>query len=315
MTGLRVLSPGMLSLIQDCGRFGVAHLGLSVGGPADLHAHCWANKLLNNPMNSPTLEIIMGNAAFEAQCDMILALTGANMNATLDEQPLENWRSFTIKKGQRLKLNYAKTGFRAYLAVKGGIDAYNHFGSASTVLRNTLGGLPDSPGRALKEGDILSPNIELTLSTTESKKVSWVPRHFIPKYTDELCLAVIESYQSDLFSTQAKQDFYSKPYKVSDKLDRMGLRLEGEPIECRASGIVSEGIAYGSIQFPANGQPIILLNDRQTLGGYPKLGCISRLSLMKLAQARPGSVIQFYRDDIDQQTKAYCEFIQYFGLC
>jgi 5-oxoprolinase (ATP-hydrolysing) subunit C len=101
---------------------------------------------------------------------------------------------------------------------------------------------------------------------------------------------------------------------VSDKLDRMGIRLSGEKIHCDSAGIISEGIALGSIQFPPNGQPIILTHDRQTLGGYPKLGCVSRMSLMRLAQARPGTKLNFYQAELDKESQAYFAFMRFFGL-
>ncbi|PNI02155.1 biotin-dependent carboxyltransferase family protein [Vibrio diazotrophicus] len=311
MSGLQVMSSGMLSLIQDLGRYGVAHHGLSTGGPADLHAHCWANQLLDNPSNTSVLEITLGNASFLALDDILMSLTGADTNPQVDGEPIDTWRSFLLRKGQTLKLGYAKTGFRSYLAVAGGFEAPKVFGSSATVVRNQLGGLGAQSGRAVQKGDILPV---CKTYTNDGKPFNWVPRLFIPKYSDEVSLSVIESYQSHSFSRQAKQTFYANPYQISDKSDRMGIRLQGNPVQMDLSGVISEGIAYGSIQFPSNGQPIILLNDRQTLGGYPKIGCVSRMSLMKLAQARPGSLIHFYRGDIERETEAYCEFMKFFSL-
>ncbi len=314
MSGLKVISPGMLSLIQDKGRFGVARHGLSAGGPADLHAYCWANKLLDNSSDAPVLEITMGNASFIALEDMQLALTGAETNPTIDGEASSTWRSFVLRKGQTLKLGYAKSGFRAYLAVAGGFKIAKVFGSSATVMRNKLGGLDEYQGNALQKGDVLPVSAQGSQLTGKNLTPNWVPRSFIPKYSSEISLSVIESYQAEQFSNQAKQAFYAKPYQITDKSDRMGIRLLGEPVQSGMSGVISEGIAFGSIQFPSNGQPIILLNDRQTLGGYPKIGCVSKMSLMKLAQARPGSLIHFYRGDIELETKAYCEFMAYFGL-
>lgn len=314
MSGLQVISPGMLSLIQDRGRFGVARDGLSAGGPADLHAYCWANKLLENASTAPVLEITMGNASFLALDDVLMSLTGAETHPSIDGQPVANWRSFLLRKGETLKLGYAKSGFRAYLAVAGGFDTPKVFGSSATVVRNKLGGLSESQGSAVQKGDVL-PVPKLTNTDVKNElEFNWVPRFFIPKYTDEISLSVIESYQGTLFTKEAKHAFYAKPYLITDKSDRMGIRLSGEAVDAGMSGVISEGIAYGSIQFPANGQPIILLNDRQTLGGYPKIGCVSKLSLMKLAQARPGSLVHFYRGDIDYETKAYSKFIHHFSL-
>lgn len=311
MSGLQVMSSGMLSLIQDLGRYGVARHGLSAGGPADLHAHCWANQLLDNPSNASVLEITMGNASFLAHDDILMSLTGADTKPHVDGVPIATWRSFLLRKGQILKLGYAKTGFRCYLAVAGGFDTPKVFGSSATVVRNQLGGLGDEPGRALQKGDVLPVS---RTYTNDRKPFNWVPRFFIPKYSDEVSLSVIESYQSHLFSRQAKQTFYANRYQISDKSDRMGIRLQGDPVRMDLSGVISEGITYGSIQFPSNGQPIILLNDRQTLGGYPKIGCVSRMSLMKLAQARPGSTIHFFRGDIELEAKEYGEFMNFFSL-
>lgn len=314
MNGLQVLSPGMLSLIQDLGRYGVARYGLSVGGPVDLHAYCWANKLLSNLADSPVLEITMGNASFKALNDMTLSVTGADTKPFVNGAPISSWRSFVLRKGQTLKLGYAKSGFRAYLAVSGGFDLPKVFGSVAAVTRNNIGGLADRPGSALQKNDIIPVKEQESFLDGSETKSCWVPRYFIPKYADELSLAVIESYQAEQFSNQAKQTFYSKPYLISDKSDRMGIRLQGEPVNCSMNGVISEGIAYGAIQVPSNGQPIILLNDRQTLGGYPKIGCVSKMSLMKLAQARPGSKLNFYRGDIESETAAYRQFMKYFAI-
>lgn len=314
MSGLQVVSAGMLSLIQDLGRFGVAQHGLSVGGPADMHAHCWANKLLGNSSNSSVLEITMGNAAFTALEDMQLSLTGADTAATIDGKPLATWRNFVLAKGQTLKLGYATSGFRAYLAVAGGFNTTKVFGSCATVVRNNLGGLKEHQGSPLQNGDVLPIAKQMSHLTRSNIKPQWVPRYFIPKYSKEITLSVIESYQAEYFSRDAKCAFYSKPYQLTDKSDRMGIRLQGNSVQSGMSGIVSEGITYGAIQVPANGQPIILLNDRQTLGGYPKIGCVSKMSLMKLGQAKPGSLLHFYRGDIHLETMAYSQFMGFFAL-
>lgn len=314
MSGLQVNLAGMLSLIQDLGRFGVAHHGLSSGGPADLHAHCWANKLLGNNSNASVLEITMGNASFTALEDMQLSLTGAETAATIDGKRLATWRSFVLYKGQTLKLGYAKSGLRTYLAVAGGFDTPKMFGSSATVVRNQLGGLAESQGSPIAKGDIIPVKKLAAKSITTKSTTQWTPRYFIPKYSDEISLAVVESYQATLFDVEAKRAFYSKPYQISDKSDRMGIRLQGNSVQSGINGVISEGITYGSIQFPSNGQPIILLNDRQTLGGYPKIGCVSKMSLMKLAQARPGSLIHFYRGDIESESRAYCQFMEFFSF-
>jgi allophanate hydrolase subunit 2 len=283
MSKLKVIQPGMLSLIQDVGRFGVAQLGLSQGGPVDLHAYCWANHLLANSMHCPVLEITLGQASFTAQEDTMVALTGANMMATLDGVAQKNWRSFQIKKGQTLKLSFAQTGLRAYLAIAGGFAAQKIFGSSASV------------------------NQHRTVCRS-------VPKHFIPDYADTIEIGVLPSYQVESFPQLQRDRFFQSSFAVTPQSDRMGVRLTGEAIKCDTAGIISEGIALGAIQLPPDGQPIILLNDRQTLGGYPKIGCVSRLDLPKIAQARAGSVIRFYAADIEEKSSQWCEFLGFFDL-
>ncbi|MDP5253040.1 MULTISPECIES: biotin-dependent carboxyltransferase family protein [unclassified Vibrio] len=310
MKALLTVKPGMQTLIQDTGRYRVAQMGLSCGGPMDLHAYCWANRLLGNDISSPTLEITLGNAAFKALKDCWLSLTGAPMPADIDGKPLHNWRSFLLKKGQTLSLSVARSGMRAYLAIEGGFVGADVFNSAATVVRNQLGGHPSHPGEALNKGDILQQRP----ASSSIDKAQWVERHFTRHYDSTLNIAVIESYQAKDFSDHTKRVLYQKPYTLTQQCNRMGAFLEGEPIQGHGDGVISEGIALGAIQLPANGQPIILLNDRQTLGGYPKIGCVSKLSLMKLGQARPGDRIQFYRADLALETDKYRQFVRFFGL-
>jgi len=317
MFGLEVVNPGFLSLIQDLGRQGSAHLGLSAGGPLDLHAFCWSNKILGNPAHAAGIEITVGQAKFRALQDITLALTGAEMQATVDGQPQYNWQRFELKRGQLLTLGACENGLRAYLAIAGGLDIPLVFNSAATVCRNQLGGLAseDAPfglGNKLQQGD------KLVLAKLPLHKIPrnchWVPRRFIPYYPNELTLNVLESYQSDTFSTEQKSIFYQGNYVVTPHSDRMGIRLAGPVITSALTGIISEGIAPGSIQIPPDGQPIILLNDRQTLGGYPKLGCISRRDQSRIAQARPGTVLRFRWANFTDHTKEWCQFMQFFKL-
>ncbi len=140
MASLEIIHPGMLTLLQDVGRLGVGDQGLSQGGAVDLHAYCWANYLVGNGMDCPQLEITLGQACFKARGDLICALTGADMGATLDGEPLAFWQSFLVRDGQEIKFSYSRSGLRAYLAVKGGFKASKVLGSVSTVMRNDMGG-------------------------------------------------------------------------------------------------------------------------------------------------------------------------------
>ncbi|MGF1756705.1 biotin-dependent carboxyltransferase family protein [Photobacterium sagamiensis] len=307
----------MLTLLQDIGRLGVAQQGLSQGGAVDLHAYCWANYLLGNEMVCSQLEITLGQASFRADSDLFCAIAGADLGATLDDQPIAPWQSFHVQKGQTLAFGYPKAGLRAYLAVGGGFQIPPVLGSVSAVVRNKMGGLRS--GQPLEVGDKLSVASMETLQQAQQQRCARhsgqsIPPRYIPDYNTPLQLRVIESYQHALFSAEEKDRIYQNAYKLTQHSDRMGCRLEGPAVATQLDGIVSEGIAYGAIQIPANGQPIILLNDRQTLGGYPKLGCVARVDMPKLAQAMPGKEIQFLRGDLDTLVQEWQQFSRFFGL-
>ncbi|MEI8595287.1 biotin-dependent carboxyltransferase family protein [Photobacterium sp. Hal280] len=306
MATLEVIRPGTLTLVQDAGRLGVASHGLSQGGAADMHAYCWANYLLGNPMGCAQLEITLGQASFKAHADIECALTGAEMQASLDGEPVYTWKTFMMRKGQTLQLGYARSGLRAYLAVQGGIHTPSVLGSRSTVVRNQIGGVE---GRPLQTGDKLPIQASLVRFSPR-----YVPPRFIPDYDKPIELHLLASSQWDYFSPEARNQFFDNHYHVKPESDRMGCRLEGNAILGGPSGIVSEGIALGAVQIPPNGQPIVLLNDRQTLGGYPKLGCVARIDLPRLAQARPGKDIRFIRGDLVSLRKAWQRFSHFFGL-
>lgn len=306
------MRPGMLTLIQDVGRLGVGEQGLSQGGAVDLHAYCWANYLVGNPMDCPQLEITLGQASFRARGDIVCALAGADMAATLDGQPVVPWQSFQMREGQTLTFAYPRAGLRAYLAVKGGLNVPPILGSASTVVRNNIGGI--EAGRALQQGDELTIVHSVKTDALTGFKPRYTAPRFVPDYCEAVRLRVIESYQCSSFPAASKKAFYRSAYKLTQQTDRMGCRLEGPPVKGALEGIISEGIAYGAIQIPPNGQPIILLNDRQTLGGYPKFGCVARVDMPKLAQARPGQEVRFMSGDLASLQQEWQCFSRFFNL-
>ncbi|MGR5068996.1 5-oxoprolinase subunit C family protein [Vibrio alfacsensis] len=305
---LLVEKPGTLSLIQDFGRFGLAHIGITQGGPVDDYAYSWSNHLLNNPVNCSVIEITLGNASFKALEDCHLAICGGDMNATIDDTPIPNWSDFCLRQGQTLRFGLAKNGLRAYLAVRGGFHVTKHLGSTATVARESLGGL-DQKGSALKTGDVL-PFASHSLPTTKPRQMTF---RFKPDYNLPMKLRVIESYQCDDFSQEAKQAFYDGSFTISSNSDRMGYRLKGPSVVPPYERMLSEGIALGSIQLPSDGNPIILLNDHQTIGGYPKLGCVARIDLPRLAQAKPGQMVSFIKGDREGLQDVWCQWAQFFG--
>ena len=228
------------------------------------------------------------------------------MGVTINNTPASNWSTHAIKIGDRLIFRSAKKGLRAYLGIQGGFDVEEVFSSATTVVREHLGGLD---GGVLKKDDIIKAagNKQLNFQ----RKVS---TEFTAQYANQTILGFIPSYQYDLFEPSQQKAFASQTYTVSQRMDRMGCRLEGEKIDYRGAGIISEGIAIGSIQIPPDGQPIILLKDCGTIGGYPKLGCISRLDINKLAQCRPGDTVKFKAVDPQSVCKDLMKFYRFFEV-
>ncbi|SJL82586.1 biotin-dependent carboxyltransferase family protein [Vibrio palustris] len=307
---LIILSAGPLSVIQDLGRKGYQHLGVSPGGPMDEHAFSWANRLLDNPINTPCVEITIGMFRAQFTHETTFALTGAQMAGTLNGKKIAPWQSYHAYANDTLELRGASSGTRAYLAVKGGFCVPNILGSSATVMRDELGGLT-TKGEALKANDCLPyPNTPLMMRRQ-------TPPQFIPAYSPKVTLDLIASYQFDWFTKAQHQRFFDSEYTLTPHCDRMGFRLSGTPIVCHQQRLISEGTALGAVQIPADGQPIILMRDRQTIGGYPKLGCLSAQSVNQLAQSQPGTHITFrlisLENAIEQQRQEQRFFQHYVG--
>ena len=290
LTGLRVRQPGLMTLIQDAGRFGQHHLGLTTGGPLDPDAFYWANRLCDNDAGATALEISFGGLVLEAEVDTRIALTGAELSLSINGQDCECWRSHAVRKGDLIELGYATEGCRAYLAVSGGFEIAPRFGSAATVVREGIGGL---------NGSKLAPGDFLPCQTDQDHRVWVMPPQHRPVQDRDVRLRVIPGYQIDHFDPVQQALFFSSEYRITERSDRMGYRLEGQAIRANINGILSEGICQGAIQVPADGQPIILLNDRQTIGGYPKLGSVFTPDLASLAQRTQGARVQFEPITID----------------
>ncbi len=303
---IEVVKPGQQTLIQDFGRFGLAHFGIAQGGPVDDYAYSWTNHLLGNTINMPTLEITLGQAEFLIHHSCELAIAGGDLNAKLDGISIENWSTFRALKGQTITFGLPRNGLRAYLAVKGGFDVPTQLGSSAAVERDQLGGLKS--GTSLQVGDVL-PFSQHTMS---SNSVQMTFR-YKPDYNLPLELRVIEGYQVNDFSRDAVNSLYAQEFEVSQLVNRMGYRLSGATVKAPNKEYLSEGIALGSIQVTPNGEPIVLLNDRQTIGGYPKIGCVARIDLPRLAQAKPGQKVKFVRGDLLGLQDVWGQWARFFG--
>ncbi|MBB1487416.1 biotin-dependent carboxyltransferase family protein [Oceanospirillum sediminis] len=296
-TGFRVSQPGLLTLIQDAGRFGHHRIGLTTGGPLDMQAYKWANRLLGNQPGCTALEISIGGLVLSAEVDSWIVLTGAEMPLKINGKEHDRWHAHEIKAGDQIEVGFSASGARAYLAVAGGFQVAHSFSSSATVTREGIGGLS---GAKLQQGDFLS------CAAMEPVSAMRLPEAFRPDYSDQITLRVITGYQQDAFSDYQKRLFFSSEYKVTDRADRMGYRLEGPEVKPAIDGILSEGICHGAIQVPADGQPIVLLNDRQTIGGYPKIGSMISLDTARMAQLLPGSRVSFEEITIDDAHNLHC---------
>ncbi|SUD68542.1 urea amidolyase-like protein [Pseudomonas putida] len=285
MTQLKIEASTALCQLQDAGRFGVRHLGVTQGGALDWVAMNWANWLLGNPLGAPVVEVALGGFTVVAEQDCILALAGADLDARVDDQPLAPWRSFALAKGQRLTLKQPKQGVRAYLAAPGGFEGEAVLGSCATVVREALGGT-DGRGAALGKGQLLA------FAGTQPA-LREVPEVLRPHYRQKPVLDLVMGAQIGDFSGMSLFEAFNRDWTLDSRGDRMGIRLLGPQLVYQGAPMISEGIALGAVQVPPDGQPIVLLNDRQTIGGYPRLGALTPLALAQLAQCMPGAAVRF----------------------
>lgn len=294
MRGIRVLQAGMLTTVQDAGRHGYQASGVAVGGAMDDYAFRIANWLVDNSENQAVLEITMLGPKLLFEVDAIIAISGAELSAQIDNQPIANWRSHFIKAGSILSFGNVLLGCRAYLAVAGGIKVAPVMGSRSTDMRAKIGGVS---GRALQKGDVVA----IISSAQSDYKSVHLAAEDTPDYHDDVEIGVIVGPQAEYFTERGIADFFSSPYKVTGDANRMGYRLEGTKIEhVAASDIISDAISFGSVQVPGSGQPIIMMADRQTTGGYAKIAAVITADLYRLAQLKPGDSIAFRRVEVEE---------------
>jgi len=284
---LTVIKPGMLTTIQDLGRTGYRAYGMPVSGVMDRYAATMANVLAGNGHGAAVLEMTMLGGAFRFENDAHVAICGADMQATLNGQPVSNWSSFDVPAGSELAFQFAVSGCRGYLAVCGGLDVPQVLGSRSTYTRAGLGGLE---GRAIRAGDMVRIGKE-GLRPAAGREL---PEMYVPEYGGEIELRVIPGPQDELFTAKGMETLFCSSYAVSPRNDRMGILLEGARIE-HVSGpdIISDALCAGAIQVPGDGQPIIMMADCQTTGGYAKIGFVISPDLSRLAQSKAGDTVTF----------------------
>lgn len=282
------------AIMIDRGRIAAQAQGLSQSGAMDEKAYLWANHLLQNPINAATLELAVANVRLRFDSDTTVALCGASRSVLLNETPMPMWHSFKVKAGDVLSIAWPNNGIYSYLAIAGGFEVERFFDSASCVVREKLGG--HNHGQALQKCDVLR-----FAAQQYPMPLKAVPYRFRYDEVDDspVLLRVIPCYQFESFSEAARTAFFSQTYSVSNLADRMGYRLDGAPIALPDKGIISEPIALGSVQIANNGLPMVLMRDRQNIGGYPKIGTVVSMDIEKLAQCTARRSVRFLLSDVE----------------
>ena len=305
MAKFTVCVPGLLTTVQDRGRMGYAASGFSPSGVMDRRAFSLGNLLVGNAANAPAIEFAFAGPTLEFENDAVVAITGADFNPRLDEERAPMYQAFVVRAGQRLSMPAAERGVYGYLAIaNGGVDVPRVMGSASTNLKCGLGGFE---GRRFAFGDVVNFH-----DTTPNPYYDFGPNHYRndPFYHFEYLtqeIRVVPGPQSDLFTSRGIDTFYKERYQVSAQTDRMGCRLSGANVpfaEGKNGNIVSDAVAFGSVQIPS-GQPIIMMADHQTTGGYAKPCCVISADLPLAAQLKAGDRMRFAPIEVNEAQAIY----------
>ena len=305
-----VLKPGMLSTLQDGGRYGFQHFGVPVSGAMDFFSHRIANILADNKTDEATLEITLRGPRLRFECDALIALCGADLSPSIDGVIAPEGKAVRVRAGSVLDFGNSVAGCRAYLAIQGGFDVPVVMGSRSTYDSARMGGLD---GRALRQGDVLPLGNAKTFSypglarqLALSKRSFAAPKWAVNQHIEKLgrspqIVRILAGRHWDAFPRPARDALTTHEFRIASDSNRMGCRLEGPGVVAVGAGIVaggageilSEAVTFGTIQIPPSGRPIVLMADRQTVGGYPKVAEVVTVDLHLLAQLRPGDRLRF----------------------
>ena len=294
----RVLTAGAYTTVQDLGRFGYQRLGIPISGAMDAFAIQVANLLVGNQPHAAALELTILGPRVEFLAPTLIALAGADMGMTLNDQPVGRWRSIPVQQGDVLNVHQVTSGCRAYLAFSGGIAVPVIMGSCSTYVGGQIGGFQ---GRVLQTDDILEAGTPGDLSRS-----CQLPERWVPKYPEQVTIRAIPGPQDDFFR-EGLTTFFDSEFMVTAKADRMGYRLQGPEIDLLENmplSIISEPSVPGGIQIPADHQPIVLFVE-QTVGGYVKIATVITSDLNILAQTVPGDMVRFEKVDLKTAHSVY----------
>ena len=301
MNSIKIIKPGLLTTIQDKGRWGYQKFGMNVAGVMDDFATRIANLLIGNDEYEAVLEITLMGVEILFNCDEVISITGSNMNPKLNGSPVPMWTSLLVQAGDKLSSSGAVSGLRTYIAFSRGFEVPEIMGSKSTYTRGKLGGFE---GRKLNKDD--------TIKLGEKKISEWgsyLPEKEKPVYDKHKIIRVVLGPQDDYFHQEEIDVFLNSTYTITSEADRMGYRLEGPKINhINAADIVSDGITIGSIQIPGHGSPIIMMADRQTTGGYTKIATVITPDLSILGQMSPGNTMKFEMVSVEESHGIYREY-------
>lgn len=313
---LKVENPGLLTTIQDGGRFGYQREGVVVSGGMDLVSLRMGNILVGNDEYSPVLEVAQLGPKLRFEACHVIAVTGAEMGARLNGEQIHLWRPLYVEKGDLLEFSRPASGRFGYIAVAGGFEIKKVLGSFSTYQEAGIGGWE---GRALKKEDVIPCN-GLAKAAMDRLKVlfriggkknqpNWCPASWLnPVYEENPILRVINGPEYELFSKRSRHAFWEGKFKVTEKSNRMGYQLTGPGLSLQEpTEILSSAVTFGTVQVPAGGNPIILGADRQTIGGYPRIAQVISADLPKFVQVQPGKIIRFQRVSLDEAQQAFAQ--------
>ena len=309
---VRIARPGLLTTVQDLGRRGWQRHGIVVGGAMDTAALRIANLLVGNPQRAAALEVTLLGPTLEFRDDHLFALAGGDLGAQLNGEPIPSWRPCAAATGSVLSFAGLRTGCRAYVAFAGGIDVPEVLGSCSTDLRAGIGGFE---GRGLAAGDVLSIGPPAAtarrwltdLMAHERCAADWGagPSLLLP-HSPEPVVRVLRGLEHDGFSEESRRALFESTFRVSPQSDRMGYRLEGPRLTLdRPLELLSSPVVQGTMQVPPGGNPIVLMADRQTVGGYPRIAQVITVDLSVLAQAVPGVRVRFQEVTLTEAQSLY----------
>ncbi|HEX7064527.1 MAG TPA: biotin-dependent carboxyltransferase family protein [Bacillales bacterium] len=315
---IKIIKPGLLTSVQDLGRHGYQKYGVIASGVMDPLACRITNLLVGNDEGAAVLETTLLGPKIEFQEDALIALGGGDMSPSINGEAVQSYRSVWVKKGSVLQFGPSQSGCRVYLAVAGGVDVPRVMDSYSTYLRAEIGGFQ---GRALKKEDVLPTgslsdfSVKLMKYLQEQsngetfREMGWgISSELLPEIKKNPTIRTLRGRQFEWFTNESREKLFSEAFEVTTQSDRMGYRLKGPKLSLtEPKELLSEAVTFGTIQVPSEGNPIVLLADRQTTGGYPKIGQVASVDLPVMAQVKPGEKVSFKEIGHEEAQRLYLE--------